>query len=688
MSQNQATNLQDIREKYIKALYDSKNATEEAKILADDLFALDLTVYSKEYSFDSIIYNSLAKSILDDSISMHPEQMAILQEIEKNDALIVSAPTSFGKTFCIFEYIAKHQPNNIVLVVPTLALVDEYRNKIIKKYKDKFSKYKIYTNLDDDKQYNFENKNIFILTHDRVVQENIYSLIKKIDFLVIDEVYKLEKDLKNDRVLVLNMAYYYMAKIAEKYVLLAPFIKEVEDTDKLDKKPVLYSSNYSPVVNEVKTIPILDEKDRELECKRKLAEISSSDKTLIYFPTVTEIYKYIKNVVKDEPVIDDIPENIKYFIEWAKDEIHEDWGLIKALERGYLIHNGQMPIGTRLFQMDSYENSKIYNKMFCTATLLEGVNTTAKNIIITKPARGTSKHSIENPFSAFDFYNLVGRTGRLYKHHLGIAYYIKAPGDIEYKKIDAVKSIKFELTDNSKDVDIQIGNIEKHPDVIEFLNQLQISNEEYLLNNKSKIRFENVQKIYNKYKELESELLEQLRLLHENDTLGRGKLIKILYSIVNQKENALESTIINKLINRQRFKIRTIIKQIAKHSEADIDYIISTVIRLKMGYIEHQFYSRVLLIRFFMEKHGVEQELINILNDKVINAIEQLYFVDSTQKKMLVDMGIYERDVEKIIEVIGNEYEDINELKNKLIYNIEKLENISFISKYIIKNLI
>ena len=688
MSQNLVSNLQEIREKYIKALYNSKNSTEEAKLLAEDLFALDLTVYSKEYSFDSIIYNSFAKSVLDDNISMHPEQMSILQQIEKNEALIVSAPTSFGKTFCIFEYIAKNQPNNIVLVVPTLALVDEYRNKIIKKYKDKFKEYKIYTNLDDDKQYNFENKNIFILTHDRVVQENIYSLIKKIDFLVIDEVYKLEKDLNNDRVLVLNMAYYYMAKIAEKYVLLAPFIKEVEDTDKLDKKPILYSSNYSPVVNEVKTIHILDEKDRESESKNLLERLPKSDKTLIYFPTVTEIYRYIKNVVQYESKISDIPENIKYFIEWAKDEIHEDWGLIKALERGYLIHNGQMPIGTRLFQMDSYENSKIYNKMFCTATLLEGVNTTAKNIIITKPARGTSKHSTQNPFSAFDFYNLVGRTGRLYKHHLGIAYYIKGPEDIEYKKIDAVKSIKFELTDNSKDIDIQIGDIEKHPDVIEFLNQLQISNEEYLLNNKSKIRFENVQKIYNKYKELESKLLEQLRLLCENDTLGRGKLIKILYTIVNQRENALESTIINKLINRQRFKMRTIINQIVEHSETDIDYIISTVIRLKMGYIEHQFYSRVLLIRFFMEKHEIEQELTNVLNEKVINAIEQLYFVDSTQKKMLVDMGIYERDVEKIIEVIGNEYEDINELKNKLIDNIEKLDNISFISKYIIKNLI
>lgn len=58
-------------------------------------------------------------------------------------------------------------------------------------------------------------------------------------------------------------------------------------------------------------------------------------------------------------------------------------------------------------------------------------------------------------FSAFDFYNLVGRTGRLNQHFVGNAYYIKAPGDPEYRKIDAIKSIKFEITDNSKDIDIQ-----------------------------------------------------------------------------------------------------------------------------------------------------------------------------------------------------------------------------------------
>ena len=46
--------------------------------------------------------------------------------------------------------------------------------------------------------------------------------------------------------------------------------------------------------------------------------------------------------------------NVKYFIEWAKEEIHEEWCLVTALERGYLIHNGQIPLGTRTFQLDYY----------------------------------------------------------------------------------------------------------------------------------------------------------------------------------------------------------------------------------------------------------------------------------------------------------------------------------------------
>lgn len=159
MSNKQAIyNPQELREQYIRKLEETSNATELARKIADDLFALDLTVYSHTYSLDSILYSSFAKSVLDGSISMHPQQIEILNKIESSDALIISAPTSFGKTFCIFEYIARHLPDNVVLVVPTLALVDEYLKKIIKKYQGIFNKYKINTQINEQYIHDYNKK--------------------------------------------------------------------------------------------------------------------------------------------------------------------------------------------------------------------------------------------------------------------------------------------------------------------------------------------------------------------------------------------------------------------------------------------------------------------------------------------------------------------------------------------------
>ena len=211
------------------------------------------------------------------------------------------------------------------------------------------------------------------------------------------------------------------------------------------------------------------------------------------------IYKYINNELSRESLLDEIDTSVGYFIQWAKDEIHEEWCVIKALERGYVIHNGQMPLGTRMFQLSLYENNDTYNRLFCTSTLLEGVNTAAENIIITKPSRQSDKNNNANDFTAFDFFNLVGRTGRLNQHFIGKAYYIKAPTDPAFEKIDAIRSIKFEITDDSKDVDIQKGDIENHPDYIAFIAELGITHEDYLKNIGSHLRFDTVKDMYNRY---------------------------------------------------------------------------------------------------------------------------------------------------------------------------------------------
>lgn len=688
--ENAIKDVQMLRERYIRKIDESQNKTEKLRELSEDLYALDLTVYSKDYSLDSALYSALAESELDSNISLHPGQLSIINQIEDNEALIVSAPTSFGKTFCIFEYIARHIPNTVVLIVPTLALTDEYLKKIVKKYSDKFLEYKIHTTLDADKVYDFKRKNIFILTHDRVVQENLYTIFQEIDFLVIDEVYKLQKDINNDRVLVLNMAYYYLSKISNKYVLLAPFIDSIEDIDKLDKKPKFFKSTYSPVVNDITTINIFDEKDRYLECKKLIDTFGEHDKTLIYFPTVTGIYKYVEKIIEKEPVLYKLDSDVKSFIEWAKEEIHEDWCLVKGLERGYLIHNGQIPIGTRMFQLDFYEESKSYNILLCTSTLLEGVNTTAKNIVITRPSRTSEKTDPKYSFTAFDFFNLVGRTGRLNQHLIGNAYYLKGVNDPNFKKNDAIKSIRFELTDDSKDIDIQTGNIEGHQDVQNFLNSLGITLEEYKSNIGSRLRFDTVLMIHKRYLKYKVELFEELRFFLIDKKHGRLNLVRILYKIVEKDDNKLYANIINNLLNRNRPKIKKVIDDIKKYNpSSDINYLIATTIRMKMSYIENDFYTKILLVRYFIEKENKDTSLVReILNSKITGAIEQLYFSSSRHKKMLLDLGIYERDINNIIAIIGDDFDDAVELKARLNNNVYKFKKISFVSKYVIQKLI
>lgn len=527
------------------------------------------------------------------------------------------------------------------------------------------------------------------MTHDRVVQESTYAIIEKIDFLVIDEVYKLETDPSNDRVLVLNMAYYYLAQKAKKYVLLAPFIKSVENIEMLEKVPVFYNTLYSPVVNEVIPVNILRHNDRYSECQRLISTLNPEDKTLIYFPTVTGIYKYVNEYIANEPLIDEIDIPTQYFLAWAREEIHEDWCVIKAMERGYLIHNGQIPMGTRMLQLDYYETIGTYNKLLCTSTLLEGVNTTAKNIIITKPSRMSDRNDNNDDFTAFDFFNLVGRTGRLNQHFIGNAYYIKAPSDPEYQRIDAIRSIKFEITDDSKDIDIQKGNIEKYPDVVAFINHLGINIEEYRTHIGSRLRFETVKAIYLQYRNMRQKLIDELQRFIDVETHGRLDLVKILYEISEGKADSYKSNIINNLLNRNRPKIKTVVNEVNRYFfSRGIDNIISTTISMKSSYIEHRFYPRVLLIRYFLELSHTSAQLLSVLENKITGAVEFLYFATSKQKKMLVDLGIYERDIDTIVKIIGDDYEDTFELKARLQANWDRLQNISYISRYVIQSML
>lgn len=96
-------------------------------------------------------------------------------------------------------------------------------------------------------------------------------------------------------------------------------------------------------------------------------------------------------------------------------------------------------------------------------------------------------------FDAFDFYNLVGRTGRLFQHYLGKAYYIKGLNDREYVKSGALKSIEFELTTESIDIDINKGYYQNHPNFIDFLAAIGIMYDVYKKELATKCRLSTIQ---------------------------------------------------------------------------------------------------------------------------------------------------------------------------------------------------
>ncbi len=690
--------LIEMRKEAVKALSTSENPQKYIKENAETLFGLDLTMYTKNYTLNSLFYNAISASKLDENISLHPDQYKVLNLLENKSGVILSAPTSFGKTFVVFEYIARHLPKTVFLVVPTLALIDEYKRKIIRKYKNKFSAYKIFTTINNETDYSEYEYKMFIVTHDRVLEEATFEQIENIDFLVVDEVYKLDRKGTDDRKLILNFAYYYLVQKSEKHILLAPFISNIDNIDQLEKHPELFVSKFSPVVNEVVECDIFvnTPEARFKEAVRILNKISDEERTLVYFANASDIPKFVNKLDENEFDVYSAGEQVVTFINWLSEEIHPEWYVVKAMNKGYLVHSGDLQLGIRNMELDIFEqDEEPFNTMLCTSTLLEGVNTSTENIIITKPARSYTNIS-SNDFEAFDFFNLVGRSGRLFKTNLGRAYYIKAPNDKSYIIEDAVKSIEFEITSENIDVQIQ-KNTCTDEEYLNFLKVLNCSQEEYL----SVIGyspFYKVKKLYLSYVSRRDKLLQSIEALLTNPKhTSRASLVYQLLLIFSDKNVEYDrylnyrANIINLLINKNRLSIKRIVDETLKNIgtfNRTIDQVISDVMKTKNSYIEYDFSKCLNIVLFFMKQGNVDHKYISYIVDNILNNINFLYYKTEPIKRILKESGIYDRDIDTVYDYVKHCSEDVTEIREVLKQEYNKYkDSISFLSRYSINRM-
>ena len=168
---------------------------------------------------------------------------------ENNQKLFLSAPTSFGKTFLLKQIIYNNYKkyNNIVIVLPTVALLMEVTEDLNLFLKQSKLFYHIHNSIYRDLE--ISEKNIFVLTPERVLRMLAIFPDITVDFFFYDEIYKIDEDITvecdddspnnislednsyqnerttNHRACAFRLALYYLLEKSNSCYISGPFIK-------------------------------------------------------------------------------------------------------------------------------------------------------------------------------------------------------------------------------------------------------------------------------------------------------------------------------------------------------------------------------------------------------------------------------------------------------------------------------
>lgn len=364
---------------------------------------------------DTIAYEIHRPSGFKENIVFHHAQAEVYYTLLRGENVILSAPTSFGKSLIIDSIIASQKHSNIIIIVPTIALIDETRKRL-SKFKDS---YKIITHPSQS----LSHRNIFILTQERAIEivPNI-----DVDFFVIDEFYKLSpQNTDEERCHVLNQVFYMLVKKNAQFYLLGPNIEQVT-TSLLDNiKFKFIKTDYKTVVSERHRVNLKKGED-SIE---RLIELSSSldDPTLIFCQSPASANKVAKAFFNSNK-FEKTDEN-RDLVDWLRNNYHPQWILSDCLEYGVGIHHGKIPRAIAQKCIKLFNEGKI-RYLICTSTLIEGVNTKAKNVIV------YDNKIAKNKFDYFTFNNICGRSGRMFSHFIGHIYLFHEPPTDELPLVD------------------------------------------------------------------------------------------------------------------------------------------------------------------------------------------------------------------------------------------------------------
>ncbi|MBH7349997.1 DEAD/DEAH box helicase, partial [Clostridioides difficile] len=376
-----------------------------------------------------------------------PTQYNIYENMVNKQSLSFSGPTSMGKSFVIKQFILgeilKGVLKNFCIIVPTRALIKQYvidLNRDLKKIN--INKYKVVTNSNILEYLTpNEDRYIFVLTPERL---NILLFNRNkvnINYLIVDEAHKVfDHDTRAltyyssiDTCMSINknISVFFSSPLIKNPEIFKDSYKKINFKDyRTDESPVTQNLFYIDM-NE-KKVEVVDNLYKNIDISttidnddinnlyyhigkgyNNIVYLSSKAKSIEY---AMDFYKYMcSNNIRT--ISDEESKEIDNVCEMIKENIHKDYYLIKFLKKGIAYHFGKLPSIVRESIEDLFKRG-IIKYLFCTNTLLEGVNLPAKNIFIMANYIGNSK------MKGLDFWNLAGRAGRLGYEYYGNVFCI------------------------------------------------------------------------------------------------------------------------------------------------------------------------------------------------------------------------------------------------------------------------
>lgn len=344
---------------------------------------------------------------LQEQIYLHAKQMKVLLWLLDGANVVLSAPTSFGKSLLVDAFIKKKSPQTVVMILPTIALIDECRRRLIRNFK---SDYKIITTVHD--AFDENSKNIFVLTQERFLARDD---IKKVDFLFVDEFYKLDPSRDDGRFETLNLALYKLLPISGQCFMAGPHIKGIDLGDKLNSSFKFLETHYRTV-----TVNVIDRSNKEEKLETFLHDLQHVDheSSLVFTSTPGSANNLMNSILEANIGYEsNFGQNLS---KWIAENYHPDWGVSKGVANGIAMHHGRMPrsLGQVFVHLFNTGDLKV---LLCTSTLIEGVNTSAANVFV------YDKKINRTDLDFFSFANITGRVGRMMRHFIGNAYLYHEP---------------------------------------------------------------------------------------------------------------------------------------------------------------------------------------------------------------------------------------------------------------------